>query len=66
VFLTIADQMVSANENALINTLVTPLAVAGVWVCFAEAATITSFVGTLSSWQQSPDTFAVDRCARCR
>jgi hypothetical protein len=29
VFLTIADQMVSANENALINTLVTPLAVAG-------------------------------------
>jgi drug/metabolite transporter (DMT)-like permease len=37
--------MVSATENALINTLETPLAVAWVWVCFAEVPTITSFVG---------------------
>ena len=58
--------MVSATESASIKTLETPLPVAGVWVCFAEVATITSFVGALSSWQQSPDTFAVDRCARCR
>ncbi len=58
--------MLPATENALINALETPVAVAGVWACFAEVATITSFVGTLSSWQQSPDTFAVDRCARCR
>jgi hypothetical protein len=28
--------MVSATENALINTRETTLAVAGVWVCFAE------------------------------
>jgi len=45
VFLTIGGQMVSATENALINTLETPLAVAWVWVCFAEVPTITSFVG---------------------
>ena len=32
VFLTVGGQMVSATENALINTLETPLAVAWVWV----------------------------------
>jgi drug/metabolite transporter (DMT)-like permease len=31
VFLTVGGQMVSATENALINTLETPLAVAWVW-----------------------------------
>ena len=36
VFLTVGGQMVSATENALINTLETPLAVAWVWVCFAR------------------------------
>jgi len=45
VFLTTGGQMVSATENALINTLETPLAVAWVWVCFAEVPTETSFVG---------------------
>ncbi|HME24254.1 MAG TPA: DMT family transporter [Acetobacteraceae bacterium] len=45
VFLTIGGQMVSATENALINTLETPLAVAWVWVCFAEIPTVTSFIG---------------------
>lgn len=47
VFLTIGGQIVSATENALINTLETPLAVAWVWVCFAEVPAITSFVGGL-------------------
>jgi hypothetical protein len=37
--------MVSATENALINTLETPLAVAWVWVCFFEVPTGSSFVG---------------------
>jgi drug/metabolite transporter (DMT)-like permease len=36
VFLTVGGQMVSATENALINTLETSLAVAWVWVCFSE------------------------------
>jgi drug/metabolite transporter (DMT)-like permease len=45
VFLTIGGQMVSATENALINTLETPLAVAWVWLCFAEVPTVTSFIG---------------------
>jgi hypothetical protein len=36
VFLTVGGQMVSATENALINTMETPLAVAWVWVCFSE------------------------------
>ena len=39
--------MVSATENALINTLETPLAVAWVWLCFGETPTVTSFVGGL-------------------
>jgi hypothetical protein len=45
VFLTIGGQMVSATENALINTLETPLAVAWVRVCFTEVPTATSFAG---------------------
>jgi drug/metabolite transporter (DMT)-like permease len=45
VFLTVGGQMVSATENALINTLETPLAVAWVWLCFAEVPTVTSFTG---------------------
>jgi drug/metabolite transporter (DMT)-like permease len=45
ILLTIGGQMVSATENALINTLETPLAVAWVWVCFSEVPTGSSFVG---------------------
>jgi drug/metabolite transporter (DMT)-like permease len=45
VFLTIGGRMVSATENALINTLETSFAVAWVWVCFAEVPTVTTFVG---------------------
>lgn len=45
VFLTIGGQMVSATENALINTLETPLAVAWVWLCFAEVPSVASGVG---------------------
>jgi drug/metabolite transporter (DMT)-like permease len=45
VFLTIGGQMVSATENALINTLETPLAVAWVWICFSEVPTVPSFAG---------------------
>jgi drug/metabolite transporter (DMT)-like permease len=47
VFLTIGGQMVSATENALINTLETPLAVAWVWVCFSEAPSIANVAGGL-------------------
>jgi drug/metabolite transporter (DMT)-like permease len=43
VFLTIGCQMVSATENALINTLETPLAVAWVWVCLSEAPSTANF-----------------------
>jgi drug/metabolite transporter (DMT)-like permease len=45
ILLTIGGQMVSATENALINTLETPLVVAWVWVCFAEVPSGPSFVG---------------------
>lgn len=45
VFLTVGGQRVSATENALLNTLETPLAIAWVWVCFAETPTIASMVG---------------------
>src|SRR3954453_7483272 len=45
VFLTVGGQMVSATQNALINTLETPLAVAWVWVCFSEAPSIANFAG---------------------
>ena len=44
VFLTVGGQMVSATENALINTLETPLAVAWVWVCFSRGI-IANFAG---------------------
>jgi drug/metabolite transporter (DMT)-like permease len=45
VFLTIGGQMVSATENALINTLETPLAVGWVWICFNETPAVTSIIG---------------------
>jgi drug/metabolite transporter (DMT)-like permease len=45
VFLTVGGQMVSATENALVNTLETPLAIAWVWVCFGEMPSVASFVG---------------------
>jgi drug/metabolite transporter (DMT)-like permease len=43
--LTIGGQMVSATENALLNTLETPLAIAWVWLCFGETPSATSAVG---------------------
>ena len=63
VFLTIGGQMVSATENALINTLETPLAVAWVWVCFAEVPTVATLVGGIivmaavagHIWQSNPE-----------
>ncbi|HET7881538.1 MAG TPA: DMT family transporter [Acetobacteraceae bacterium] len=45
VFLTVGGRLVSATENALINTLETPLAVAWVWGCFGEMPSVPSFVG---------------------
>jgi drug/metabolite transporter (DMT)-like permease len=45
VFLVIGGRLVSATENALINTLELPLAVAWVWVCFNEMPTRSSLVG---------------------
>jgi drug/metabolite transporter (DMT)-like permease len=45
VLLTVGGQMISATENALINTLETPLAIAWVWVCFAETPAATSIIG---------------------
>ncbi len=45
IFLTLGGRLVSATENALINTLETPLAVAWVWLCFNEAPSVASFVG---------------------
>jgi drug/metabolite transporter (DMT)-like permease len=43
--LTVGGQMVSATENALLNTLETPLAVAWVWICFGETPLSTTFIG---------------------
>jgi drug/metabolite transporter (DMT)-like permease len=43
--LTIGGQMVSATENALINTLEAPLAIAWVWICFGETPSIASIAG---------------------
>jgi drug/metabolite transporter (DMT)-like permease len=43
--LTVGGQMVSATENALLNTLETPLAIAWVWICFGETPSATSVVG---------------------
>jgi drug/metabolite transporter (DMT)-like permease len=45
VLLTLGGRLVSATENALINTLETPLAVAWVWICFGEMPTAASFIG---------------------
>jgi drug/metabolite transporter (DMT)-like permease len=45
IFLTLGGRLVSATENALINTLETPLAVAWVWVSFGETPTAASFAG---------------------
>jgi drug/metabolite transporter (DMT)-like permease len=43
--LTIGGQMVSATENALLNTLETPLAIAWVWFAFAETPSASSLIG---------------------
>lgn len=43
--LTVGGQMVSATENALLNTLETPLAIAWVWLAFGEIPSATSFIG---------------------
>jgi drug/metabolite transporter (DMT)-like permease len=45
VFLTLGGRLVSATENALINTFETPLAIAWVWICFGETPSVASFVG---------------------
>lgn len=45
ILLMIGGQLVSATENALINTLETPLAVSWVWVCFSEVPSNTSLMG---------------------
>jgi drug/metabolite transporter (DMT)-like permease len=43
--LTVGGRWVSATENALLNTLEAPLAVAWVWLCFGETPSGTSLVG---------------------
>lgn len=43
--LTLGGQLVSATENALLNTLEAPLAVAWVWLAFSEVPAATSLVG---------------------
>jgi len=43
--LTVGGRWVSATENALVNTVETPLAIAWVWLCFGETPSFTSFVG---------------------
>jgi drug/metabolite transporter (DMT)-like permease len=43
--LTVGSRWVSATENALLNTLEAPLAVAWVWLCFGEVPFGTSLVG---------------------
>jgi drug/metabolite transporter (DMT)-like permease len=45
VFLVVGGRLVSAIENALINTLELPLAVAWVWVCFNETPAGSSLIG---------------------
>ena len=45
VLLVMGGRLVSATENALINTLETPLAVAWVWLCFGEMPSLASVVG---------------------
>ncbi len=43
--LTVGGQMISATENALLNTLEAPLAIAWVWLAFGEMPAITSAAG---------------------
>ena len=43
--LTVGGRWVSATENALLNTLEAPLAVAWVWLCFGEIPSVPSLVG---------------------
>jgi drug/metabolite transporter (DMT)-like permease len=43
--LTLGGRWVSATENALLNTLEAPLAIAWVWLCFAETPSVTSLIG---------------------
>jgi drug/metabolite transporter (DMT)-like permease len=43
--LTLGGRWVSATENALLNTLETPLAVAWVWLCFGEVPSVATAVG---------------------
>jgi drug/metabolite transporter (DMT)-like permease len=45
VLLIAGGRLVSATENALINTLETPLAVAWVWFCFGETLSAPSIAG---------------------
>jgi drug/metabolite transporter (DMT)-like permease len=45
VLLTLGGRWVSATENALLNTLETPLAIGWVWLCFAEVPSATSIAG---------------------
>jgi drug/metabolite transporter (DMT)-like permease len=45
VLLALGGRLISATENALLNTLETPLAVAWVWVCFGETPSATSLLG---------------------
>ena len=45
VLLTMGGRLVSATQNALLNTLETPLAIAWVWLCFNEIPSIASVVG---------------------
>ena len=45
VFLTLGGRLISATENALLNTLETPLAVLWVWLCFNETPSASSLVG---------------------
>lgn len=60
--LTLGGRWVSATENALLNTLEAPLAVAWVWFCFGETPSVTSLVGgvvvvaavTAQVWYSNP------------
>jgi drug/metabolite transporter (DMT)-like permease len=45
VLLMLGGRLVSATENALINTLETPLAIAWVWLCFGETPSAASLIG---------------------
>jgi len=47
VLFTMGGRWVSATENALITTVETPMAVAWVWVCFAEVPPGSSIIGGL-------------------